>query len=77
MDTIKRPHDNILTEKVTIDGEMMRSNIGRNYIDPQNGGQPFSEVQAQVIKILRPHRDQLRYLKAISMGLPSHILPLQ
>lgn len=87
------PHHDILTEKIAIDCEMMRSNIGQvlgrvsvvnyhgatifdtfvcypepikitstdevysgiglNDIDPQNGAQPFSEVQVQLVELLR------------------------
>ncbi|OBT38923.1 hypothetical protein VE00_10713 [Pseudogymnoascus sp. WSF 3629] len=115
------PHRNILTEKIAIDCEMMRSNIGQvlgrvsvvNYeseiifdtfvcypepinitntdkefsgidwddIDPQNGAQPFSEVQAQLVELLRDRtvigHDVQKDLKVISMDLPSHILQLQ
>lgn len=115
------PHRNILTEKIAIDCEMMRSNIGQvlgrvsvvNYesetifdtfvcypkpinitntdkefsgidwddIDPQNGAQSFSEVQAQLVELLRDRivisHDIQKDLKVISMDLPSHILQLQ
>jgi RNA exonuclease 4 len=115
------PHHNILTEKVAIDCEMMRSNIGQvlgrvslvNYecetifdtfvcypkpinitntdenssginwhdIDPQNGAQPFPQVQAQLLELLRDRivigHDIQKDIKAISMDLPSHILRLQ
>jgi RNA exonuclease 4 len=111
------PDRNILTEKVAIDCEMMRSNIGQvlgrvsvvNYegqtifdtfvcypepiiitntdekfsgigrddIDPENGAQPFSEVQAQLIEILHDRivigHDIQKDLKVISMDLPCHI----
>lgn len=115
------PHYNILTEKIAIDCEMMRSNIGQvlgrvsvvnyegetifdtfvcypkpinitntdeefsgiswNDIDPQNGAQPFSEVQAHLVELLRDRivisHDSQEDLKVISMDLPSHILRLQ
>lgn len=115
------PHYNILTEKIAIDCEMMRSNIGQvlgrvsvvnyegetifdtfvcypkpinitntdeefsgiswNDIDPQNGAQPFSEVQAHLVELLRDRivigHDIQKDLKVISMDLPSHILRLQ
>jgi len=115
------PHHNILTEKIAIDCEMMRSNIGQvlgrvsvvNYegetifdtfvcypkpinvtntdeefsgigwsdIDPQNGAQPFSEVQAQLVELLRDRivigHDIEKDMKVISMDLPYHILRLQ
>ncbi|MCJ1368315.1 3'-5' exonuclease [Acarospora aff. strigata] len=115
------PQYNILTEKIAIDCEMMRSNIGQvlgrvsvvnyegetifdtfvcypkpinitntdeefsginwNDIDPQNGAQPFSEVQAHLVELLRDHivigHDIQKDLKVISMDLPSHILRLQ
>lgn len=114
------PHRNILTEKIAIDCEMMRSNIGQvlgrvsvvnyesetifdtfvcypkpinitktdeefsgidwNDIDPQNGAQPFSEFQAQLVELLRDRivigHDIEKDLKAISMDLPSHIMRL-
>lgn len=115
------PNYNILTEKIAIDCEMMRSNIGQvlgrvsvvnyegetifdtfvcypkpinitntdkefsgiswNDIDPQNGAQPFSEVQAHLVELLRDRivigHDIQKDLKVISMDLPSHILRLQ
>lgn len=115
------PHRNLLTEKIAIDCEMMRSNIGQvlgrvsivNYngeaifdtfvcypttvkitntekafsgidwddIEPQNGAQPFSEVQAQLVELLRDRvvigHDLQKDLKVISMDLPSCILRLQ
>ncbi|KAJ4344354.1 uncharacterized protein N0V89_012094 [Didymosphaeria variabile] len=115
------PYRNILTEKIAIDCEMMRSNIGQvlgrisvvnyesetifdsfvyypepinitntdeefsgigwNDIDPQNGAQPFSEVQTQLIELLRDRivigHDIQKDLKVISMDLPAHILRLQ
>ena len=119
------PHRNILTEKIAIDCEMMRSNIGqvlgqvlsrvlvvtyerepifdtfmcypkpinitntdeefsgidRNDIDPQNSAQPFSEVQAQLVELLRDRivigHDIQKDLNVISMDLPSYILWLQ
>jgi RNA exonuclease 4 len=115
------PHYNVLTEKIAIDCEMMRSNIGQvlgrvsvvnyegetifdtfvcypkpinitntdeefsgidwNDIDPQNGAQPFSEVQAHLVELLRDRivigHDIQKDLKVISMDLPSHILQLQ
>lgn len=115
------PHYNVLTQKVAIDCEMMRSNIGQvlgrvsvvdyegatifdtfvcypepiiitntderysgigfNDIDPQNGAQPFAEVQAHLVDLLRDRivigHDIEKDLKVISMNLPSHILRLQ
>lgn len=115
------PHHDILTEKIAIDCEMMRSNIGQvlgrvsvvnyhgatifdtfvcypepikitstdevysgiglNDIDPQNGAQPFSEVQVQLVELLRDRivvgHDIWKDLKVISMDLPSSILKLQ
>jgi len=115
------PHYDVLTDKIAIDCEMMRSNIGQvlgrvsvvnyegatifdtfvyypepititntdqkfsgiglNDIDPQNGAQPFSEVQVQLIELLRDcvviGHDIQKDLKAISMDLPSHIQRLQ
>jgi len=115
------PHRDILTEKIAIDCEMMRSNIGQvlgrvsvvnyesetifdtfvcypkpinitntdeefsgidwNDIDPQNGAQPFSAVQAQLAELLHDRivigHDIQKDLKVISMDLPSHILRLQ
>ena len=112
---------NILTEKIAIDCEMMRSNIGEvlgrvsvvNYegetifdtfvcypkpvnitntdekfsgidwkdIDPQNGAQPFPEVQAQLVELFWDRivigHDIQKDLKVISMDLPNHILWLQ
>jgi RNA exonuclease 4 len=115
------PHRNILTEKIAIDCEMMRSNIGQvlgrvsvvnyegetifdtfvcypkpinitktdkefsgidwNDIDPQNGARPFSDVQAQLVELLRDRivigHDIEKDLKAISMDLPFNIMRLQ
>lgn len=115
------PHYDILTKKIAIDCEMMRSNIGQvlgrvsvvnykgetifdtfvcypkainiiniyeefsgidwNDIDPQNGAQLFSEVQAHLVELLRDRividHDIQKDLKVISMDLPSHILRLQ
>lgn len=115
------PHYNRLTEKIAIDCEMMRSNIGQvlgrvsvvnyegetifdtfvcypkpinitntdeefsgidwNDIDPQNGAQPFSEVQAHLVELLRDRivigHDIQKDLKVISMDLPSQIQRLQ
>lgn len=115
------PHHNILTEKIAIDCEMMRSNIGQvlgrvsvvnyksetifdtfvcypkpinitntdeefsgidwNDIDPQNGAQLFSKVQAQLAELLRDRivigHDIQKDLKVISMDLQSHILRVQ
>tara|TARA_R110002060_G_scaffold28313_5_gene38297 strand:+ start:122 stop:751 length:630 start_codon:yes stop_codon:yes gene_type:complete len=57
------------------------SGIAWNDIDPQNGAQPFPEVQACLVELLR-HRivighDIQKDLKVISMDLPSQILRLQ
>jgi RNA exonuclease 4 len=115
------PHRDVLTEKIAIDCEMMRSNIGQvlgrvsivnyenvtifdtfvcypepinitntdekfsgidwNDIDPQNGAQPFSEVQTQLIDLLRDRivigHDIQKDLKAISMDLDCSIQRLQ
>lgn len=115
------PHYNVLTEKIAIDCEMMRSNISQvlsrvsvvnykcetifdtfvcypeairithtekkfsgidwNDLDPQNGAQPFSEVQAPLVKLLRDRivigHDIQKDLRVISIDLPSHILRLQ
>lgn len=57
------------------------SGIDLNDIDPQNGAQPFSEVQAHLVELLRDRivigHDIQKDLKVISMDLPSHILRLQ
>jgi RNA exonuclease 4 len=57
------------------------SGIGLNDIDPQNGAQPFANVQAQLLKLLCDRvvigHDIQKDLKVISMDLPSHILRLQ
>lgn len=57
------------------------SGIDWNDINPQNGAQPFSEVQAQLVELLRDRivigHDIHKDLKAISMDLPSYILRLQ
>ncbi|KAB5581214.1 hypothetical protein GE09DRAFT_1256537 [Coniochaeta sp. 2T2.1] len=57
------------------------SGIGWNDIDPKNGAQPFPEVQAQLIELLRGRivigHDIQKDLKVISMDLPSHVLRLQ
>lgn len=57
------------------------SGIGLNDVDPQNGAQPFSEVQAHLVELLRDRivigHDIQKDLKVISMDLPSHILRLQ
>ncbi|KFY27956.1 hypothetical protein V493_03187 [Pseudogymnoascus sp. VKM F-4281 (FW-2241)] len=115
------PHHNLLTEKIAIDCEMMRSNIGQvlgrvsvvNYdreivfdtfvcyplpiiitntdekfsgidwddIEPHNGAQPFPEVQAQLLELLRSRivigHDIEKDLRAISMDLPLQILQLE
>ena len=115
------PHRNMLTEKIAIDCEMMRSNIGMvlgrvsvvNYecetiydtfvcypepikitktdeefsgigwddIDPQNGAQPFFEVQAQLLELLRDRivigHDIQKDRKVISMDLQYHIQKLE
>lgn len=116
------PCRNILTDKIAIDCEMMRSNIGQvlgrvsvvnyesetifdtfvcypkpivitntkeefsgiawNDVDPQNGAQLFSDVQAQLVELLRDRivigHDIQKYFKVIIIDLPSHIrqLPL-
>ncbi|RMZ71227.1 hypothetical protein GMOD_00005751 [Pyrenophora seminiperda CCB06] len=115
------PRHDVLTEKIAIDCEFMRSNIGQvlgrvsvvNYegetifdtfvcypkpinitntgeefsginwddINPKNGAQPFSEVQTQLVDLLRDRivigHDIQKDLKAISMDLPGHIQQLQ
>jgi len=57
------------------------SGIDWNDIDPQNGAQLFSEVQAHLVELLRDRivigHDIQKDLKVISMDLPSHILRLQ
>jgi len=57
------------------------SGIDWNDIDPQNGAQPFSEVQVHLVELLRDRivigHDIQKDLKVISMDLPSHILRLQ
>ena len=54
------------------------SGIDWSDIDPQNGAQSFSEVQAELVKLLRNRivigHDIQKDLKAISMDLPSLIL---
>jgi RNA exonuclease 4 len=54
------------------------SGIGWNDIDPQNGAQPFSEVQVYLAELLRDRivigHDIQKDLKVISMDLPTHIL---
>ncbi|KFY99349.1 hypothetical protein V500_01389 [Pseudogymnoascus sp. VKM F-4518 (FW-2643)] len=115
------PHPSILTEKIAVDCEMMRSNIGQllgrvsvvNYksetifdtfvcyptwinitstekefsgidrddIDPQNGAQPFSEVQATLVelfcnRIVIGHNIE-KDMKAMSMNLQSCVLQFQ
>ena len=57
------------------------SGIAWNDIDPQNGAQPFSVVQACLVELLR-HRivighDIQKDLKVISMDLPSQLRRLQ
>jgi RNA exonuclease 4 len=115
------PHHGTLTEKIAIDCEMMRSNIGQvlgrvsvvnyesetifdtfvcypkpinitstdeefsginwNDIDPQNGAQSFSEVQTQLVELLRDRivigHDIQKDLKVISMDLPCYTQRLQ
>lgn len=57
------------------------SGINWNDIDPHNGAQPFSKVQAHLAELLRDRavigHDIEKDLKAITMDLPSHILRLQ
>jgi len=57
------------------------SGIGWNDIDPQNGAQSFSEVQAHLVELLRDRivigHDIQKDLKVISMDLPAHIQRLQ
>lgn len=66
--------------KITSTDEVY-SGIGLNDIDPQNGAQPFSEVQVQLVELLRDRivvgHDIWKDLKVISMDLPSSILKLQ
>ncbi|KUJ22632.1 uncharacterized protein LY89DRAFT_306635 [Mollisia scopiformis] len=115
------PHHDLLTEKIAIDCEMMRSNIGQvlgrvsviNYnsqtifdtfvcypqpihvtntseqysgirwsdIDPQNGAQPFLQVQAQLVEIFRGRivigHDIEKDLRVIRMDLQTHTLRLE
>ncbi|TAQ85585.1 hypothetical protein B7494_g6091 [Chlorociboria aeruginascens] len=57
------------------------SGIAWNNIDPQNGAQPFSKVQAYLVELLRDcivisHEIQ-KDLEVISMDLPPQILRLQ
>lgn len=57
------------------------SGINRRDIDPQNGAQPFPEVQAHLVELLRDRivigHDIKHDLKVISINLPSYILRLQ
>jgi hypothetical protein len=57
------------------------SGIGMNDVNPQNSAQPFSEVQAHLVELLRDRivigHDIQKDLKVISIYLPSHILRLQ
>lgn len=57
------------------------SEIDWNDIDAQNGAQPFSEVQAHLVELLRDRivigHDIQKDLKVISLDLPSHIPQLQ
>jgi RNA exonuclease 4 len=57
------------------------SGIRWSDIDPGNGAQPFSEVQAQLIELLRDRivigHDIQKDIKAISMNLPARISQLQ
>ncbi|KAJ5052599.1 hypothetical protein J3E72DRAFT_389770 [Bipolaris maydis] len=84
------PHLNLLTKKIAIDCEMMRSNIDTDErfsgirwadINPQNGVSPFSEVQAKLGELLRDRvvigHDIEKDLRVLTLDLAARVLQLQ